>query len=349
MTRSRRWWAAALACTLSLTALGASGAATAKPKKKGKPKPRFYDLGKAPVPDITGGEIIAGLEEFVEMFPLRSQGSPTNLAAAEFLRAEAEENGFTSQILEMQTNSIAPNEETALVVEAIKKGTTRPDEWIAFVSHYDTVPGLMVTVQGAYDDGSGTNMMRFFGEAFSKIKTNRSIVLLWFDGEENGLLGSQAYVDMLEERGQKVHAALGFDMVGIGYPAPYCICIYHGPNIPKDLIALPIIDYVNFDFLGFPEGDGGTAPETMTGGTGHVCNCGVNIRNSDEQNFAEKGWFTIRWTGMRTASDYLGYHQPWDTVPFMEATARSRANLEQGTENTFLSAYYTALVVDHLL
>ncbi|MGH2739052.1 MAG: M28 family peptidase, partial [Actinomycetota bacterium] len=179
-------------------------------------------------------------------------------------------------------------------------------------------------------------------------KTDRSIVLLWFDSEENGLLASQAYADMLVERGQKIHAALGFDMVGIGYPAPYCICIYHGPNPPDATIADPIIDYVNFDFLGFPEGDGGALPETTTGDVGHVCSCGVNIRNSDERNFAEKLWFTMRWTGMRTARDYLGYHQPWDTVPFMEQTARSRANLEQGTENTFISAYYTTLVLDRI-
>jgi hypothetical protein len=56
----------------------------------------------------------------------------------------------------------------------------------------------------------------------------------------------------------------------------------------------------------------------------------------------------MRWTGMRTASDYPGYHQPWDTIPFMELVAGSRENLEQGTENTFLSAYYTTLVLDHL-
>ena len=73
-----------------------------------------------------------------------------------------------------------------------------------------------------------------------------------------------------------------------------------------------------------------------------------NIRNSDESNFAERGYFTMRWTGMRTAADYPGYHQPWDTVPFMEAVAGIRENLEEGTENTFLSAYYTTMVLDNL-
>jgi hypothetical protein len=193
-------------------------------------------------------------------------------------------------------------------------------------------------------------MLRFFGKAFGKIKTRRSIVLLWFDAEENGLLTSAAYAQMLAERKQKVVAGLGFDMVGIGYPARYCICIYHGPNPTDALQAEPIIDYVNFDFLDFPQGDGGAAvTEKWPLGTDpHVCSCGVNIRNSDEQNFARQGYFTLRWTGMRTAADYPGYHQPWDTVPFMELVAGGRDLLEQGTENTFVSAYYTTFVLDNL-
>lgn len=193
-------------------------------------------------------------------------------------------------------------------------------------------------------------MMRFFGKAFSKIKTKRSIALLWFDAEENGLLASDAYAKMLKEKGQKIAVGLGFDMVGIGYPARYCICIYHGPQPEDAAKALPIIDYVNFDYLKFPEGDGGpAATQKFPFGTDpHVCSCGPNIRNSDESNFAEQGYFTMRWTGMRTAFDYPGYHQPWDTVEFMEMVAGGRDNLEQGTENTFTSAYYTTFVVDNL-
>lgn len=343
----RRLLAAILVAVLALPAATVAGAAA---ERKGRTSPsRFVDLKKVPKPKVTGAEIIAGLEDFVERFPLRQQGMPNNLAAAEFLAKEAEGYRFKSRILEIDTGQPGPRA-TGLVVEAIKRGTAKPDEWIAFIAHYDIVPGAGVTVQGAYDDGSGTNMLRFFGKAFSRIKTKRSIVLLWFDAEENGLLTSAAYAAELKERGQKVVAGLGFDMVGIGYPARYCICIYHGPNPTDALRAEPIIDYVNFDFLGFPQGDGGAAvTEKWPLGTDpHVCSCGVNIRNSDEQNFARQGYFTLRWTGMRTASDYPGYHQPWDTVPFMELVAGGRDLLEQGTENTFLSAYYTTFVLDHL-
>ncbi|HVM34768.1 MAG TPA: M28 family peptidase [Actinomycetota bacterium] len=334
-----------LAAALLLPALGTSPRPAAA-RSKGL---NLIDLKKVPKPKITGAEIIEGLEEFVERFPLRQQGLPNNIAAAEFLAAEAKKNGFKSRILDFPTARRAPQDK-ALVVEAIKKGTKKPNEWIALIAHYDIVPGVGVTVQGAYDDGSGTNMMRFFGKAFKKIKTDRSIVLLWFDAEENGLIASAAYAEKLAKKGQKVHAALGFDMVGIGHPAPYCICIYHGPNPADAVLAEPIVRHVNFDFLDFPQGDGGPAATQKwpVGGDGHVCFCGPNIRNSDEQNFAKQGWFSLRWTGMRTASDYPGYHQPWDTVPFMELVAEGRDNLEAGTENTFLSAYYTIHVLDKL-
>jgi len=338
---SRRLVAMTVAGALFVPAFLVGGGAAAKGDGGGKLPTKYYDLDKAPKPKISGKEIISGLEEYVAKFPLRHNGLPNNVAAAEFLAKEAKGYGFKTRILELEVGD-GPVSRTVRVIEAVKRGTTKPDEWISFIAHYDLVApdGAGLTVQGAYDDGTGTNILRYFGKAFSKVKTNRSIALLWFDAEENGLLASQAYAEMLKKKGQKIHAGLGFDMVGIGYPARYCVCVYHGPS-PDDMAkAVPIIDYVNFDYLKFPEGDGGpgAAAKWPIGTDGHICNCGPNIRNSDESNFAEQGWFTMRWTGMRTAVDYPGYHQPWDTVPFMEAVAGGRENLEQGTENTFNSA-----------
>ena len=323
--------------------IAASLPGQAAPKKA----PRYVDLDRVPKPKVTGAQILTGLEEFVENFPLRQSGTPYNIAAGEFLAKEAKKLGFRTKILEFQAGTPA---RTVRVVEAVKRGTKKPNEWLGLVAHYDVVPGVGVTVQGAYDDGSGTNILRYFGREFSKIKTKRSIALLWFDAEENGLLASKAYAQKAKEKGQKFAAVLGFDMVGIGHPAPYCICIYHGSRIEDPAKAVPIIDYVNFDYLKFPKGDGGTelTARWPFGEEGHVCSCGRNIRNSDEQSFGAQGFFTMRWAGMRRAADYPGYHQPWDTVEMMETVAGSREALEQGTENIFKSAYYTIHVLDRL-
>jgi len=310
---------------------------------------RYIDLDKVPKPKITGKQIVDGLDEFVNKFPLRQNRLPNNIAAADFLAQEAKKYGYDVKVLKYMVGT--PARETR-VIQAVKEGTKFPDEWIAFIAHYDIVApdGVGATVQGAYDDGSGTNMLRFFAKAFSKQPMKHSIAILWFDSEEQGLLSSRAYTEELAKKGQKITAGFGFDMVGIGYPARYCICIYHGPSPADAGIAQSVIDYVNFDYFKFPEGDGGAGAQYKwpLGTEGHVCNCGPNIRNSDESSFADKGWFTMRWTGMRTAADYPGYHQPWDTMSFIDLVAGSRANFEQGSENTFKSAYYTTFVIDNL-
>ena len=311
---------------------------------------KFRNLKKVPKPNVTGKELINGLEQFVTKFPLRQNGLPGNDGAARFLAKEAEKYGFKSKIRRFEVQQRGVVQREVKVVESIKKGTKKPNEWIAFVAHYDAVApdGAGMTIEGAYDPASGANMLRYFGKVFSKIKTKRSIALLWFDAEENGLLASRAYAEGLKNKGQKIKVAMGFDMVGIGHPAPYCICVYHGTNPEDAELGVPLIDYVHFKYLKFPEGDPGSLAQRIAGSEGHVCNCGPNIRNSDESSFASQGYFTLRWTGMKSASDYPGYHQAWDTVEFMEVVARGRKNLEQGTVNTFRAAYYTAMVLDQL-
>src|SRR5687767_442266 len=173
-SRFTRLIAVSLAGALLVPAFIAGGAtvATGKPVNPNK----FYDLSKAPKPTVTGKEIMAGLQEYVDKFPLRHNGLPNNQAAAEFLASEAKKYGFKTRILELEVGQQGALPRTVRVIEAVKKGTTKPNEWISFVAHYDVVApdGAGMTVQGAYDDGSGTNILRYFAKGFSKVKTKRS-------------------------------------------------------------------------------------------------------------------------------------------------------------------------------
>src|SRR5688500_17203805 len=67
--------------------------------------PDYIDLKKVPKPKISGAEIIAGLEEFVDKFPMRHNMLPNNVAAAEFLAAEAKKYGFKVKILEFEVGT----------------------------------------------------------------------------------------------------------------------------------------------------------------------------------------------------------------------------------------------------
>lgn len=77
------------------------------------------------------------------------------------------------------------------VVAAIP-GTTHPDEWIVLGAHFDSFDGAT----GAVDDGSGFSVqmeaLRLIQAAGAKPK--RTIAVILFAAEENGLVGSLAWV-----------------------------------------------------------------------------------------------------------------------------------------------------------
>lgn len=300
------------------------------------------DLSRYPRPSFTGADIVEGLEEFVSAFPLRQALLPNNDAAAAFLAAEAKELGYRTRTIVERAGS---PERDVKIVEALKKGTAKADEWIVFVAHYDiaNVTFTGATIEGAYDNGSGANLLRFFARAFAGVKTKRSIAIVWpGDEDTTGFVATNSYARMLKERGQKVAAVLGFDMAGIGYPAPYCICIYWSQAGAE--VTVPAIEHANFDYLRFPKGD--ASPSWPLGTEGAVCNCGPAQGAYGEGQFTGQGYPAIRWHGMATPGDYPWWHTPLDTVRGMELVAGSRAALEEGMLNTFLSGYYTALAID---
>src|SRR5688572_26926308 len=86
MTTLRRLMALAVAGLVGLSMMGAAATMAAK-------TPNYIDLKKVPKPKITGAEIIGGLEEFVDKFPLRQNALPNNEAAAQFLADEAKKYG----------------------------------------------------------------------------------------------------------------------------------------------------------------------------------------------------------------------------------------------------------------
>src|SRR3712207_3020747 len=118
---------------LALLALVAAlAAALAAPAEAARKAPRYVDLDKVPKPGITGAEIVAGLEDFVARFPLRQNTiGRDNIAASEFLAEEAKSHGFEVRILELEAAGRVPR--TVRVVEAVKRGTVKPNNWLAFV------------------------------------------------------------------------------------------------------------------------------------------------------------------------------------------------------------------------
>lgn len=292
-----------------------------------------FDVGKLPAPPVTGKELADSVATFSEGFENRVTGSPSEQLATAHLAEEAEKLGYEVETIALPAaGGIGPSPLKAVV--ATKRGTTKPDEHIVFGGHYDVVPQ---TVQGAYDNGTGTMMLKALAKSFANVPTNRTLVFAWYNGEEEGALASERHAQQFQDAGKKVTAMLGFDMVGIGWPvantgATNCLCMWRGD---EDDAFESLLKYVNFDVLGFPNEPNKVEVR------------GQNTRNSDEASWDVLGYPTLRWAGMRTAGDYPEYHMPGDTMATIDEVAGGRIFFEQGLRNTLLSSYYTAMALDN--
>ncbi len=95
-------------------------------------------------------------------------------------------------------------------------------ETVILGAHYDHIgmrevpAGQDGIFNGADDDGSGTVALLNMAEAIAKnpVKPKRSILFLWFTGEERGLLGSREFVANPTVDLSKAAAMFNIDMIG---------------------------------------------------------------------------------------------------------------------------------------
>ena len=91
------------------------------------------------------------------------------------------------------------------------KGSEYPDEWIILGCHYDA------WAFGATDPNSGTAMLLSLSEALGKMvkeghSPKRSILIVHWDAEEHGVIGSSEWVEQMRDAlGAKAVAYLNFD------------------------------------------------------------------------------------------------------------------------------------------
>lgn len=134
---------------------------------------------------------------------------------------------------------------TAPNVVGMIRGKTRPDEYVFLTAHLDHLGVVDGTVYaGADDNGSGSTVLLSVARALSQlarqnIHPDRSIVLVWFSGEENGLLGSRWMTSTLTDSmgigGGQVFANINMDMLGRhdaahGPDDPYLYVVHHHEN-----------------------------------------------------------------------------------------------------------------------
>ncbi|MGE7781787.1 M28 family peptidase [Peribacillus sp. NPDC097264] len=169
----------------------------------------------------------------------------------------------------LKIEGASSGEKTSYNVVATKKATknikAKKSDIIYVTGHHDSVAGA----PGANDDASGTSVTLELARVLKDLPTDTEIRFITFGAEENGLLGSQDYVDNLsEDEINRSIANFNLDMVGSRDAGDLILLTNDGePNLVTDLaqasskrlngVATPYgeggrSDHVSFSEAGIP-------------------------------------------------------------------------------------------------
>jgi hypothetical protein len=118
---------------------------------------------------------------------------------------------------------------------ARKSGKVTPDDEIYFVAHIDGVyPDGAQCSPAADDNASGVVGVLELARILSKYSFNRTIVLLFSTGEEQGVLGVKSYVDQLShEELSAIRYVVNVDMVGYDSDLDGAMQLWSGDHTPS--------------------------------------------------------------------------------------------------------------------
>jgi hypothetical protein len=155
----------------------------------------------------------------------RNSFSPALGSARDWILARYAEAGLATQAFafELTASSCTPTPPTVTLDNpiGIKTGLSLPDEWIVVGAHYDArnsarCDGTVNPQPGANDNGTGCAGVIELARVFQGVPTARTILFMCFAGEEQGLVGSQRYVQSLQASGEiaRVRHMINLDMIG---------------------------------------------------------------------------------------------------------------------------------------
>lgn len=132
-------------------------------------------------------------------------------------------------------------------------GTTLPEEVIILSAHYDSLPSSG-PAPGADDNGSGSATLLEAARILQGQSFQRTIRLIWFTGEEQGLRGSAAYVN--DHDLSNVVGVINMDMYAYDSDNDRCFELHVGTLPQSDQVGSCLVDAItaynlnlSFDYL----------------------------------------------------------------------------------------------------
>ncbi len=164
------------------------------------------------VAQVNAADLISQVEWLVGL-GLRFSRSPNLPAVADSLEAKLASFGLATEqhIFPMGTegNLDVPN------VIATKIGSLQPDSVFVLCAHYDaTSEAPFQDTPGADDNGTGTVTLLTAARLLSTVSLDYTVKFVLFAGEEQGMVGSDFWVQEMAAAGLPIVGALNFDMMG---------------------------------------------------------------------------------------------------------------------------------------
>ena len=143
-------------------------------------------------------------------------GSPQSAVVREYILSRLRELALTPHVQTAEVVSDREPRVAALVHNVVGRLPGRdPSRAVLLVAHYDSVP----TAAGAADNGSGVAALLETARALrSGPPLKNDVIFLFTDGEERGLLGSQAFLEQ-DPWAYAAGVVLNFDSPGSSSPA----------------------------------------------------------------------------------------------------------------------------------
>jgi hypothetical protein len=141
-------------------------------------------------------------------------------------------------------------------------GTTYPDQEVILSAHLDDTSQSPATLApGAEDNGSGAALLLEAARLLRHYSFARTLKLIWFTGEEQGLVGSSYYVDYRDISG--VIGVVNLDMFGYDHDNDRCFELHVGDLAASDAVGQCFVHSIaaygmnlKVDYLGPGLGEG---------------------------------------------------------------------------------------------
>lgn len=257
-------------------------------------RPKLDDKIEECVSKVNRDELYENVRYLSEEFHTRQSYSDDIRDAQAWLENEYHERGL--QVSTHSYNSaIAPN----VVAELI--GAVNPSKIVVIGAHYDsrTVNSGSTTdrAPGADDNGSGSSAVLEIARVLtsSNVTFANTIRFISFSGEEQGLLGSEAYASMIADRGDDVIAMFNSDMLGYRIPGTSPSLGMKDKYITEWLVEMTINITNTY------------VPSLIVGWSSSCCSDYISFFN---EGYPAAGYFE----NLQGASSYPDYHTSNDVV-----------------------------------